>query len=190
MKLKLTLAAFAVIAAACGSAVAEIAPTTTAAPSMESMTPGDDMGDMGAMNMGDPNAVPAAAVGGDLVTGTFRVLGSAPAGLDRVQGLAQLARHDGGTTVTINFENLVPARDYVAHVHAGSCFDDGGSHYQFEAGGSVMPPNEIHLAFTSQADGTGFMTAENHMVASRDATAVVVHQRTENAPKIACADLR
>ena len=183
MKLKLAIAGFAVIAAACGSAVANIAPTTT---TMEEMDPGSDMGDM---NMGDADATPAAEAGGDLVTGSFRVLESAPDGFAAMNGTADLARHESGTTVTIDFDKLVPDTEYVAHVHAGSCFDDGGPHYQFEVGGSELPPNEMHLAFTSHADGTGFMTAENDEVAGPEATSVVIHESTADAPKIACADL-
>lgn len=183
MKLKLAIAGFAVIAAACGSAVADIAPTTT---TIEIKDPGSDMGDM---QMGDTGATPAVETGGELVTGSFRVLESAPDGFAALTGTADLARHESGTTVTVDFENLVPDTQYVAHVHAGSCFDDGGPHYQFEVGGSVMPPNEIHLAFASHADGTGFMTSANPLVAGPDATSVVVHERTADAPKIACADL-
>ena len=190
MKLKLVIAGFAVVAAACGSAVAEIAPTTTATETMESIASGDTMDELEDMNMGDAEAEAAPDVGGELVTGRFRVLDSAPEGFAESAGTADLARHGNGTTVTISFENLAPMKDYVAHVHAGSCFDDGGPHYQFQAGGSDMPPNEIHLAFTSDADGTGSMTAENHQVAGSEATAVVIHERTEDAPKIACADLR
>ena len=146
--------------------------------------------DAGLMNMGDPTATSAAAIAGaQPVSGGFRALATAPAGFDDVSGSADLARHDGGTTVTIELKNLIPTKDYVAHVHAGTCFDSGGAHYQFDAGGSDMPPNEIHLAFTSAADGSGFMTVENHQVASDAATSVVVHERIDGAPKIVCADL-
>lgn len=190
MKLKLALVALAVITAACGGDV-EFAPTTTAAQSVTRDTV-DDTGtqdmDMEDMDMGDTDAVPAVDAGGELVSGGFRVLESAPRGFVDVVGNADMARHESGTTVTISLENLIPAKSYVAHVHAGTCFDAGGPHYQFEVGASVMPPNEIHLAFTSLDDGTGFMTATNHQVAGPEATSVVIHEQTEDAPKIACAD--
>ena len=53
----------------------------------------------------------------------------------------------------------------------------------------ARPTNEIHLAFTGLPNGTGSMTAENHQVAADSATSVVLHERVEGAPKIACADL-
>ena len=152
----------------------------------------DGMADMQEtmMNMGDPTATPAAEVpGADLVSGEFRTLASAPTGFESIGGSADLARHAAGTTVTIELENLVPGKDYIAHVHAGTCFDAGGPHYKFDEAGSDMPPNEIHLAFTGLQDGTGSMTAENHRVAADTATSIVLHERVEGAPKIACADL-
>lgn len=150
----------------------------------------EPMDDMESMNMGDADAVPAADVAGAaLASGDFRALESAPAGLAGISGHADLARHDGGTTVTIEFVGLLPGSEYVAHVHAGTCFDNGGPHYMFDTSGGEMPPNEIHLVFVSDSAGGGFMTAENHQVAGPEATAVVVHQNTTGAPKIACADL-
>ncbi len=185
MRLRLLILTLAVMAAACGDGAGD---TTTAAPTaaMEGMSGMEDT----MMNMGDPSATPAADVeNADLVTGEFRTLASAPAGFEAIAGSADLARHAAGTTVTIEFQNLVPDKDYIAHVHAGTCFDSGGPHYKFDDGGSDMPPNEIHLAFTGLPNGTGSMTAENHQVAADSATSVVLHERVEGAPKIACADL-
>ena len=54
--------------------------------------------------------------------------------------------------------------------------------------GAVMPPNEIHLAFTSDDDGNGFMTAEHHDVAGIEAVAFVVHPAEFIDNKVACVD--
>lgn len=187
MKLRVALIALAVVAAACGAAVGDEPPTTTATTaSSTSMEPDS----MGGMNMGDPAATSAGQVpGAEVVSGEFRLLPSAPAGFEDLAGSAALARHAAGTTVTIGFSNLVANTEFVAHLHAGTCFDSGGPHYKFDLDGADVPPNEIHLGFASSANGAGNITAENHRVAGPEATSVVVHEMMDGAPKIACADL-
>lgn len=149
----------------------------------------DDNGDNAAMNMGDPDATPAGDVpGADVVEGTFVLLDTRPDGYDDVTGTAQLARYDGGTTVTTEVFGLMPGEDYISHVHAQSCAEDGGPHYKFDPDGSDMPPNEIHLAFTADEEGRGYTTAENDMVAGDDAVAFVVHPVDLLDNKIACVD--
>ncbi|MEQ8716718.1 MAG: hypothetical protein RIE08_03840 [Acidimicrobiales bacterium] len=148
-----------------------------------------DMGDGMDMNMGDPDATPASEVAGaEVVEGSFVLLDTRPDGYDDVTGTAQLARHDGGTTVTTEVFGLIPGEDYISHVHAEPCADNGGPHYRFDPDGSDMPPNEIHLAFTADEEGRGFMTAENDMVAGDDAVAFVVHPVDLLDNKIACVD--
>lgn len=143
-----------------------------------------------AMNMGDPTATRADQVdGADLASGEFVLLDTRPQGFDDVTGTAWIARHDGGTTVTIELAGLQPDTEYISHVHADTCAANGGAHYQFEVGGSELPPNEIHLAFTSDRDGRGFMTAENDRVAGAEAVALVVHPQDLIDNKIACVDL-
>jgi len=178
--------AFAVLAAACGDGAATTTQASTTAGPTSTMAGMENA----MMNMGDPDATPAGdLMGAELVSGDFRALGSAPDGFEDVAGSAALARHAAGTTVTIELQNLIPGKDYIAHVHAGTCFDAGGPHYKFDGAGSDMPPNEIHLALTGDSDGTGFMTAENHRVAADTASSVVLYERAGGAPKIACADL-
>lgn len=141
------------------------------------------------MNMGDPSAIPAEeVVGADLTGGAFVLLDSRPAGYERTSGTAFLARHDGGSTVTIRLADLVGGVDYIAHLHAGTCAESGGDHFKFDPAGSDFPPNEIHLAFTAAADDTGFMTVENDRAAV-GARSVVVHPRDALDDKIACAQL-
>ena len=175
------IAVLGLVATACASEGA----TTTTMGDMEDMTGEMDM----EMNMGDPNATPATEVeGAEVVTGSFELLDTRPPGYDRVGGTAALARHDGGTTVTIEVTGLEPGVEYISHVHAGPCSENGGPHFQFEEGGSVMPPNEIHLAFTADDEGRGFMTAENDRTVDERAMAVVVHPVDLIDNKVACAE--
>lgn len=141
------------------------------------------------MNMGDVNATPADEVeGAALARGEFVLLDTRPAGYDDVAGTAVIARHVAGTTVTLEMSGLPADVDFISHVHNAPCSENGGDHYQFVEGDVVVPPNEIHLAFTSDADGNGFMTAENAAVATADAVALVVHPAEFIDNKAACVD--
>lgn len=185
--------AFALVASACGSdsdeAVTEAESAMDDNAIDDAAMDGMDMADMDGMNMGDASATRADEVdGAALATGEFVLMDTRPQGFDDVTGTAWLARHSNGTTVTVEVAGLLPNADYISHLHADVCANDGGDHFQFEVGGSVMPPNEIHLAFTSDGDGNGFMTAENHQIAGLDAVAFVVHPVELIDNKIACVD--
>ncbi|MEO1060434.1 MAG: hypothetical protein AAFZ07_03370 [Actinomycetota bacterium] len=196
------LLAGAAFLAACGdSDDAEPAATTaaaeTTAPMDDMEMDGDehmddmDMDDMDgmAMNMGDVNATPAEEVAGaELASGEFVLLDTRPSGFDDVTGTATIARHDGGTTVTVRLEGLPAGERFISHVHEAPCAENGGDHFQFDPEGSDVPPNEIHLRFDAAEDGTGFMTAENDMVAGDDAVSFVVHPVDLIDNKIACVD--
>jgi len=141
------------------------------------------------MNMGDVNATPADEIdGAALARGEFVLLDTRPAGYDDVAGTAVIARHAGGTTVTLEVTGLPADIDFISHVHEAPCSDNGGDHYQFIDGPVEVPPNEIHLAFTSDADGNGYMTAENDAVATADAVALVIHPAEFIDNKAACVD--
>ncbi len=180
-----TCCVLALLAGACGSDGADTQPAGTTA---TTMAMDDDMAMT--MNMGDPTATPADDVdGAALARGEFALLDTRPQGYDDVAGTAVIARSPAGTTVTLELSGLPADVDYIAHVHAEPCTpNNGGPHYQFDVGGATTPPNEIHLAFTSDADGTGFMTAENHAVAGIDAQALVVHPSEFLDNKLACVD--
>ncbi|MGI9666661.1 MAG: superoxide dismutase family protein [Acidimicrobiia bacterium] len=170
-------AAMALAAAACGTATAQPAATTTTV---------EHAHDMEGMAMGDTSATRADDVqDADLVSGSFAGLNGAKG----VSGNAWLARHDGGTTVTVELHGLAPGADFTSHVHAGSCADGGGPHYKFDPEGGHHPPNEIHLTFSASDDGHGFMTAENGQVAGEAATSVAVHAVDGDADDWLCADL-
>lgn len=182
--------ALGLFAAACGSDEPEAAPPEEAEGTAMENSAMDDMAMDGmTMNMGDASATRADDVeGAALATGEFVLLETRPEGFDNMSGQAWIARHPGGTTVTLEVQGLIPDADYISHVHADVCANSGGDHYQFEIGGSEMPPNEIHLAFTSDADGNGFMTAENDQIASLDAVAFVIHPAELIDNKLACVD--
>ncbi len=179
--------------AACGSDADTTSDSTLSSDAPMSTDKNDtDMGDMnmGDMNMGDADATPADEVpGAALARGEYSLMDSRPAGYDDVAGTAVIARSPLGTTITTELTGLLPNVDYISHAHAQACDDDNaGPHYQFEVGGAKTPPNEIHLAFTSDNDGNGFMTAENARIAGAEAVAFVVHPLEFVDNKIACAD--
>lgn len=181
------------VATACGSDDGDATDATTDT-AMDAMAGDDtamddmDMDDM-AMNMGDAEATPADDVeGADLARGEYVLLDTRPSGYDDVAGTAVIARSARGTTVTTEVSGLMPGVDYIAHVHAEPCSVNGGPHYQFDVGGDTVPPNEIHLAFTADGAGNGFMTAENDQVAGVEAVAFVVHPVEFLDNKIACVD--
>ena len=177
------LAGLAVVAAACTAAepIADAAgPDMSEDMVMDITSP---------MNMGDPDATPADEVrNANLTTAVFELLDTAPEGYARVTGTAHLARYETGTTVTIELTGLPANTEFVSHVHAGTCAEDGGPHFMFDDSGPAMPPNEIHLAFTSDGAGHGFMTAENAQTVGDDARSVVVHPVRSTSTKVACAE--
>ncbi len=114
----------------------------------------------------------------DTVSGAFEVLAGAPAGYEELSGEAELTRSDDGTTTMIELTGLEPDAAYIAHLHTGGCTgaDPGGPHFQFDRGGSDEPPNEIHLTFDSNADGSGEAEASvDREVPPGEAGSVVLH---------------
>jgi hypothetical protein len=176
------LVGFVMVAAACGASNG--AASDAEAPSVESGAT------MGPMDMGDASLTRADAISdASVVSGSFELLDTAPDGFEALSGTAWLARHQGGTTVTLDLSGLVPDSGYVAHVHSGVCDEAGGPHFRFDAEGRTTPPNEIHLVFHGSADGVGFMTVANPGRVGGDARSVVVHSTGGAAPKVACAEL-
>lgn len=93
----------------------------------------------------------------ETVSGSFEPIVGAPQPYENVSGEAELTRADGGTTVAISLDGLVPDTKYTAHLHTGGCAggDPGGPHFKFDPSGSEDPPNEVHLMFTTNGDGSG-----------------------------------
>jgi hypothetical protein len=132
-------------------------------------------------------AVGLAACGGsdsgdETVNGTFEPLAEGGAGYENVAGEAELTRADGETTVAISLDGLAPDTEYMAHLHTGGCADTdpGGAHFRFDPEGGEMPPNEIHLAFGSNGDGSGEAEVTNDQeVPAGEAGSVVLHLADE-----------
>ena len=180
----------AVLLLGCGSADDDSAQAD--ASGMDGMEMGSESMDMSGMDMGtDPDATPAQEVeGAEVASGDFTTLDTAPPSYGEVTGTAALARGDAGTTATIRLQGLPADTEFMSHVHAQPCDQEqGGPHYQFEEGGSDMPPNEIHLPFTSDASGEGFMTAVNEQTAGPGAQAIVIHPLDTPDNRVACATL-
>jgi hypothetical protein len=114
----------------------------------------------------------------DTVAGTFEPLVGVPAPYENVSGEADLTRADGETTVAISLDGLVANTKYMAHLHTGGCGgeDPGGPHFKFDPSGGEEPPNEIHLSFTSNVDGSGKAeVSADREVPEGEAGSVVVH---------------
>jgi len=116
--------------------------------------------------------------GEDTVAGTFEPLPNTPAIYDNISGEADLTRSDGETTVAISLNGLAPNAEYMAHLHTEGCgaSDPGGPHFKFDPQGGDEPPNEIHLSFTANGDGSGKaeVTADQE-VPEGEAGSVVLH---------------
>lgn len=155
-------------------------------------------------------ALLGACGNGTRASGSFGLVPMSPEGFDEAAGTTTLTRSGSGTDVAIELHGLMPNRAYTSHLHAGSCDqpDPGGPHFAFDLNGPDMPPNEIHLLFTSDSDGNG--TAEVHndqVVPEGDGRSIVVHMTGAGAghgshatgsadgpshthqPKIVCAEL-
>lgn len=142
----------------------------------------------------EPTPAPGEPAG---ATGAFVALDGRPEGYDNVEGTATVTVDDG-TSATIELSGLRPNTAYVAHVHEQPCsLDDGGAHFRFDPDGGERPPNEVHLRFTTDEDGSGTARATNDRDLPIDqALSVVVHEEPGNEhghgtteAKIACADL-
>lgn len=115
----------------------------------------------------------------DIVSGQFELVPGAPAGYGSLAGEATLERADDGTTAGLKLTGLEPKTAYVAHLHTEGCDqpDPGGPHFRFDPAGGEEPPNEIHLAFRSDAAGSGSAKASsNREVPVGEAGSIVLHE--------------
>jgi Cu-Zn family superoxide dismutase len=119
--------------------------------------------------------------GARVFTGSFEVVDDAE-GVGPVTGTAELVVSDSGTTAEIQLADLEPDTAYASHLHAGACDqpDPGGPHFKFDLDGPDTPPNEIHLPFTTNADGEGLAEATNEQaVPDPETRSIVVHLASE-----------
>ncbi|MGV0835443.1 hypothetical protein [Mycolicibacterium thermoresistibile] len=173
---RLTLAALAAAVlplAACGGDAEEAAPDT-----------------------GEPTATTDTETDTVTLRGEFAPVPDAPPGAEEMGGVAEQVRTPDGATVTITLFGLGPRVDYVAHLHAEPCSapDPGGPHFKFDPNGGDLPPNEVHLTFTSDAVGSGAAVTEvDRPLPDGEALSVVVHEAggegEHHEPKLVCADV-
>ena len=154
----------------------------------------NSMGGATGMTMNDPDATAADELpGADLRTGEFVLLDTAPPGSDGVSGtsyVATAAPGAPGTTWTVRLAGLQPDTEYVGHLHEQACADDNaGDHFKFDPAGSDMPPNEVHIGFTSDADGNAEATVTNEREVGDGVKASVIHPASAMDNKLVCADL-
>ncbi|GAA1102941.1 hypothetical protein GCM10009668_21990 [Nocardioides dubius] len=140
--------------------------------------------------MNEPDATPANELtDADLREGTFTLLDTAPPGSDAVAGDVWVAENSDGTTVTVALTGLAADTDYMLHLHDAKCeVDNGGGHFAFDPAGSDQPPNEVHLAFTSDANGAGTATVTNPQKVGDAAKSIVVHPAELMDNRLACAN--
>ncbi|QWC86046.1 hypothetical protein KLP28_04790 [Nocardioidaceae bacterium] len=154
----------------------------------------NSMGGMTGMTMNDPTATAADELpGAALRTGEFAVLDTAPPGSEGVSGTSYVATEAPGapgTTWTVRLAGLQPDTEYVGHLHEQACGDDaGGDHFKFDPAGSDVPPNEVHIGFTTDSEGNGEATVTNETAVGDGVKASVIHPAAAMDNKLACADL-
>jgi len=105
---------------------------------------------------------------------------------------------DGGTTVTLDVEGLLPDRGYAAHAHAKPCgatATDTGPHFQNTVDPAAgpgrpstdpdyaNPENEVWLDLHTDADGDGHAEADVPFafVENRSPRSVVIHEAETTA---------
>lgn len=136
-----------------------------------------------------PDDFGAGAGAGDTQTGAFAPVEGHPPGFEGVTGQASLTRAPGETSVVLDLAGLPPGQEFLAHVHVAPCAEGAGPHYQFDPVAGGEDANEMHLHFTSEADGTGAMDAVYPLEAGPEAVSVLAHSVADGEAAIACADL-
>jgi hypothetical protein len=149
----------------------------------------------------------AVAGGADAATkarGSFTTLPDGEAMGLSLEGVAQIARKETGTTVKVHVRGLDPGTTYAAHLHNAPCSDPnpGGGHYKHDPASPSVPPNELWLSstddplagITANSGGVAEGRGNADWVARPEAQSVVIHfippgGTTAGGPKIACADL-
>lgn len=132
--------------------------------------------------------------GGKTLTGEFSPLDD---NTDRdVSGQATLIRTKERTTLSVDVSGLEPEAAHPAHLHEGTCADQG-PHYQHDSEGAEEPPNELWPS-SEPEDPTAGLRADADGNASGAGAAewraegplsVFVHAPGHGHNKIACADL-
>ena len=148
---------------------------------------------------GDDTAAESPEISDGSFTGQFAKVSTAPKGVKKITGTAEMVLSASGTQVSLTAAGLHPKAVYVAHVHAEACSaaDPGGPHFKYAPAGGDLPPNELHLPVSVSKKGKGTGQTTNAVKAGPEAKSVVIHlKRPAGAkkdeakpPKLACADL-
>lgn len=140
-------------------------------------------GGSGTINVKTPTSTQSTASASTppttIASAAFKLVPKAPRGYRKLTGTAKLVRSNRGTDASITLTGLLTNTAYASHVHAGRCDqpDPGGPHFKFDVNGSDTPPNEIHLPFTSDAQGRGTAKARNDQtVPEGEGRSIVVHR--------------
>jgi hypothetical protein len=105
-----------------------------------------------------------------------------------VKGRAQMIHTaDARTLVSFYAWNLLPSTAYMAHVHAKTCAEGAGGHYQIDLASPSGAANEIWLNLTTSATGAGLAQTAALTSVRDDARSVVIHG--PDGTKLGCADL-
>ena len=138
-------------------------------------------------------AVPAVAGGSVVTRGDFTTLPDGTAAELEVGGHAQMVRRANGTTkVNVQVTGLVPGDAYAAHVHAGTCADEGPHYFFVDPVTDGDGPNGDEIwpgPVSANAGGIATGKATVGDTAGPTAGSVVVHATDTGGPRIACADL-
>ena len=105
--------------------------------------------------------------------------------------MIRIGAGDGRTIVSVHVRGLEPNKTYPVHVHNLPCSvtPPGGGHYQHVVGGAVDAVNEIWptISTNAQGNGTGYATHDHR--ARPAAQAIIVHNPSNTAIRLACIDL-
>lgn len=108
-----------------------------------------------------------------------------------LDGTAVLVRRRDETYTSLLVNGARPGAAHPVHVHEKPCaVERGGAHFRFDTTQGFAEPNEIWPAFTADAAGSsGLVEVTKPMRAGPLAVSVVVHDPTNPALRIGCADL-
>ncbi len=124
-------------------------------------------------------------------TGTVHPFADAQVQDEELAGEAVLVRRRGRTVTSLRVNGARSGATHPVHVHEKPCaVDRGGAHFRFDTTQPFAEPNEIWPAFTADAAGSsGHVEVTKPLRAGPLAVSVVIHDPTNAALRIGCADL-
>lgn len=112
-------------------------------------------------------------------------------GYEGLYGLAEVLRRvNGETRISAIVAGLDVDQTYMAHVHNKSCTEGGGAHYKIDpAIADTVEANEFFLKFVVNTWGIAQAEISKNHVMRADARAIVLHEHSNPAIRIACMDI-